>query len=378
MRIFFSLLFCCLFSSLSFAARPLSESAKFSLITCSPGTELYNCFGHSALHLSDPANGIELVYNYGTFDFDTPNFGLKFIQGKLEYALSRAPFGPFMQTYVYEERGVYEQEILLSAEKKQALFDALEARFNSPDRYYMYDFFYDNCATQIRDLGQLLYAEDFILPQADSSRSFRSYLAEYTAPSPWLDLGIKVILGRGADKRPSVSEQMFLPDYLAQHLTNSQTPAGPFLGEKKELLPWPAAHQESIKDHYPLLLFTLLAALFFAIAFVFPNYAYVADRLLLAVVGLAGAFLCFMWWGTDHAATQWNLNILWLSPLYLPLLFGLKKVKTNKFFALLHGLLLLSYLLALLNWLIAWQAYPLSLLPIFAYLSYRLYVYKWA
>ena len=378
MRIFFLLCFLSFFYTASFAAPKLSEKAKFSLITCSPGTEVYSLFGHSALHLSDPDQGIELVYNYGTFDFNTPNFTAKFIRGKLEYALSRAHFGPFMQTYIYEKRGAYEQEILLSAEKKQALFDALEARFNSPDRYYMYDFFYDNCATQIRDLGQLLYAEEFRLPKADSSRSFRSYLAEYTAPSPWLDLGIKVILGRGADKCPSVSEQMFLPDYLAQHLTNSQTPAGPFLGKKKALLPWPPVHEPSLKDHYPLLLFTLLAAFCFALAIIRPQYAYVVDCLLLAVAGLAGAFLCFMWWGTDHAATQWNLNILWLSPFYLPLLFGLKKIKTNKFFGGLHAILLLSYALALLNWLIAWQAYPLPLLPIFAYLSYRLYVYKWA
>ena len=69
-------------------AESLSPSAEFSLITVSPGDELYNCFGHSAFLLQDSTNKIFRMYNYGTFDFGDPNFYWNFVRGKLKYMLA--------------------------------------------------------------------------------------------------------------------------------------------------------------------------------------------------------------------------------------------------------------------------------------------------
>src|SRR5689334_4761343 len=47
---------------------------QISLLTCSPGEELYSTFGHSALRVKDSATKTDIIYNYGTFDFDDPDF----------------------------------------------------------------------------------------------------------------------------------------------------------------------------------------------------------------------------------------------------------------------------------------------------------------
>ena len=64
-------------------AFPLSKEAEISILTCSPGTELYSLFGHTAIRVYDSSNHTDLVFNYGTFDFSTPHFYLKYAQEML-------------------------------------------------------------------------------------------------------------------------------------------------------------------------------------------------------------------------------------------------------------------------------------------------------
>ena len=66
-----------------------SPSLQVSLITCGPGEELYSKFGHSALRIRDVSQGFDVIYNYGLFDFNAPNFYLNFVKGKLRYFLGK-------------------------------------------------------------------------------------------------------------------------------------------------------------------------------------------------------------------------------------------------------------------------------------------------
>ncbi len=150
---FFSFIFVWWLTAISAnAANKLSDSAVLSLITCSPGTELYSVFGHSAIRISDPVNGIDSIYNYGTFDFNTPNFYLQFSRGKLDYILDRQYWPFFQYEYLLTNRWIKEQVLLLNQSYKQKLYDALEVNYQPQNRSYRYDFFYDNCATRIRDI----------------------------------------------------------------------------------------------------------------------------------------------------------------------------------------------------------------------------------
>ena len=125
----------------------LSDSAYASLITCGPGDEFYTTFGHSAIRINDSVNNIDVVYNYGTFDFDTPHFYWKFARGRLNYCLSRSSFDNFMFEYSMEGRAVWEQRLRLTSQELNNLFIALETNYMPQYRYYLYDFFRDNCAT---------------------------------------------------------------------------------------------------------------------------------------------------------------------------------------------------------------------------------------
>ena len=125
-------------------AQKLSDSAFASLITCGPGNDFYTTFGHTALRICDSARKTDIVFNYGTFDFNTPHFYLKFSRGILQYQLSISHFNSFMAEYVYEGRAVSEQRLLLTQEELERLYDALMENYLPKNRYYPYDFCIDN------------------------------------------------------------------------------------------------------------------------------------------------------------------------------------------------------------------------------------------
>ncbi|MBC8110331.1 MAG: DUF4105 domain-containing protein, partial [Verrucomicrobia bacterium] len=200
----------------SLAAQNLSENAQISLITIAPGDELYSGFGHSALHVYDPNTGMDKSYNYGTFDFRAKGFYVKFVRGQLDYMLSVGELG---RELIYwgeaENRQVTQQILNLSAEQKNRLYQFLEKNALPENKFYRYDFFYDNCSTRIRDALQKTIGESLKFnPTTDKEKSFRDLTDEYLLPTKkWEDLGIDVALGLRTDKIATPYEYMFLPDY---------------------------------------------------------------------------------------------------------------------------------------------------------------------
>ena len=193
------------------------------MLTILPGKEIYTMYGHSALRVVIPERNFDNVFNWGVFDFSTPNFGLKFAKGRLDYMLAVYPYDRFMQEYFREQRTVYSQRVnLLPAEKEKLLALALE-NMKPENVAYRYDFFYDNCATRVRDIlensveGSLTLSEN----KRRENPSFRELIDNYQKPYRWLDLGIDLLLGMPADKRAGASEQMFLPDFLMSNLSDA-------------------------------------------------------------------------------------------------------------------------------------------------------------
>ena len=62
-----------------------SSHIRISLLTCTPGEELYSTFGHSAIRVTDSISKTDVVFSYGNFEFTDNSFYLKFIRGKLPY-----------------------------------------------------------------------------------------------------------------------------------------------------------------------------------------------------------------------------------------------------------------------------------------------------
>lgn len=353
----------------SFAAPTVSDNARFTILTCSPGPDLYSLFGHTAIRFEDHQDGrmVDVVYNYGTFDFQTDNFYLKFATGKLPYMLSKANFGLFQSEYLMFGRGIYEQEIILSQAEKQKLYDLLEENYKPENRTYRYDFFYDNCSTRVRDIIVKALQHDaefsYVYPR---EITFRQAIQTYLDYQPWSDFGIDLALGLPCDRVIGPTQCMFLPDSLLQEFNYAFAGDQPIVHQSVELLP---KEYELTKSGMltPLFVLGVCLIIHLLLGWValkrWKNPFQISDRIVFLVTGLVGLLVVFLWFFTDHQATKWNLNILWANPLLLLFAF----VRNPKFSGWRHHFLngyLLLLILVVIFWFLIPQKLPVPAIPL--------------
>ncbi|MBN8668540.1 MAG: DUF4105 domain-containing protein [Chitinophagales bacterium] len=364
-----------LFLGLNVAAQPDSCGIKFSLLTCTPGDELYSSFGHSALRMVNTENGSDLVFNYGTFDFDDPDFYTKFTRGKLLYFVSVDAFPDFMMEYQYFQRGVTEQDLRLTCAEKQKLLYALYENAREENKYYRYDFNYDNCTSRLRDMIWKMTPEKPIVSSiVPAGTSFRNLIHEYLdkGKQQWSKLGIDILLGAPLDKQVTNEEAMFLPDYLMKALDSARVNGEPLVTAKRELLTrGPEAASSFSLD--PALIFTILFILYLFPVFTknkrVKRIGNIMDGLLFGITGLIGILLVFMWWGTDHAMCRNNWNLAWALPTHFIMAFFVTRQKAwvRSYFMVVA---LLSVIL-LVAWFWLPQQLNYGLMPVVALLGFR-------
>lgn len=312
--------------SLSFASPQLSEKSFISLLTCSPGKELYSAFGHSAIRVADPENGIDRTYNYGTFDFDQPDFYSNYAKGRPLFMLSVASTRNFLGAYVYENRSVQEDILNLSQEQKQRMFELLEENYLPENRNYRYDYIYDNCATRIRDLilsvaDNKIIFDTFPAPPAST---FRELMRLYLQPQPWGAFGIDLALSSVIDTPAPPYYRMFLPDYLQKGFEHARFSEGnpPAAVVKSSRVIYTAEPEAPEKFFYtPLVICWSLFFIFLlktTVDFRKQKISFIAlDILLFAVIGIVGVLIAYISFFSDHHAAR-NYNLLWAVPAHLP------------------------------------------------------------
>ena len=330
-KLFFVKLLVILFSlniSYTAAAQTLSPAAKISLLTCGSGEELYSTFGHSAIRVCDTAQNFDIVFNYGTFDFSDPNFYSNFVRGKLNYMLSVQQFNHFISEYMLDERWVYEQTFNLTQEQKQALFNFLVQNSQPENRYYLYDFLFDNCSSRIRDVLLKVFPDQIVFPDRYDGvleqYTFRDLLHSYLNDSPWTKLGIDILLGKRVDREATPGEYMFLPDYLLAAFGRATINQQPLVAESDYLLQTDQTTTGKKPLIVPLIAFIILLVLTIAAYVMHIPFKWI-DFTIFFIVGLLGIFLLFMWFGTDHYVTKYNFNLLWAVPLHAIVAFFLLK-----------------------------------------------------
>ena len=346
--------------TISSSAQPHSCGIRISLLTCTPGKELYSSFGHSAFRVVDSISNYDLVFNYGTFNFYDPDFYSKFVKGKLLYFVSIDSLNGFLEEYDFFKRGVTEQSLSLSCDEKQKLVSALFENAKEENKYYRYDFNYDNCTTRLRDMlekavGKQLEAKNIVPNPAHTT--FRHLIHSYLdrGGQQWSKLGIDILLGSPLDKKITNREAMFLPDYLMMAFDSSTLHGRPVVDEKKILL----NYFEEYKTKSGITPFPVFAILFLAVAilsFLSHNkwnlFFKIFDFFFFFFVGAIGILVLFMWFGTDHAMCRNNFNLLWALPTHLPITFILfsKRQWINNYFRFIF-----FYTIALL---LAWFFLP--------------------
>jgi Domain of unknown function (DUF4105) len=302
-----------LLRSLSFS----QDSLQISLLSCSPGEELYSTFGHSAFRVRDYKSKRDLVFNYGTFNFREKNFYLKFMQGKLKYLLSVETYEDFVYSYALENRTVYEQRFNLSTDQKSQLYRDLMNNAQPANRAYKYDFFWDNCSTRIRDKLDHAFNQSIVYP-VRKGITFRDYLHRYLVYHPWSKFGIDLILGLPTDAIAHTREAMFLPLEMMQVYDSASINNVPT--NSRSLVIQSAVDQPTLKPWMtPFFASVILLTLILFGRFVFINSltSKIIFNILMVLTGVGGVIIFFLWFISEHTTTDNNLHLIWANPLLL-------------------------------------------------------------
>lgn len=357
-----------LFNPATAQERQLSEDAQISMITIFPGEAPEELFGHSAIRVNDPRQDIDLSFNYGTFEFDS-FFLPKFIYGQLDYFLSVARFSHAVQQYQQRRRPIIEQVLNLKAEQRQDLFDFLLVNAREENRYYRYDFLFDNCSTRIRDAMVSVLGDDIhFAPQPDPGLTFRQLIDLYVDHQPLYDFGIDLLLGGKIDRVAEPWETMFLPDYLMEAFDHATVRIDgkmqPLVSNTEKILR--IDNYEAPKAGIPWA--TVLTWTLFLIGLIttyinFRNRESIQrwlDIPLFLFAGITGLLITFLWFISLHDVTANNLNLLWALPTHLILLPMLYRRSAP---GRRVGLYLAASALLCLVIAIGWLAWPQALHP---------------
>jgi hypothetical protein len=306
----------------------LSSSAKISLMTSEawPGA-VYALFGHTALWVHDDTTGVDAMFNYGFFDPTQPYFIYHFIRGETDYILGVTSYEDFISEYRWKGVKVYEQELNLSDEEVQNLWQALYINSLPENRKYRYNYLYDNCATRPRDMVEKCVQGKIIYPHDNKEQTFRDLIHEHVHPYPWLEFGIDMLVGSEADRPADVREKMFLPMYLMNAfkeamVVKNDTLSYPLVKNTLLILPGNTAilHQKNEKSFFTpftaaliLLFITLVVSVIQIASLNNTTFSKIYDTLLFGIIGIGGIIIFFLLFFSEHPATNPNWNFVWLN-----------------------------------------------------------------
>lgn len=372
---FLLLLFCA-----QAVAQADSSHLRICLLTCSPGAELYSTFGHTAIRVTDSANGIDMVYNYGTFDDRDPNFYVKFTKGIMLYALSNYSYQEFLQEYSYERRSVIEQELLLTGEQKKNLYAALQENAKEENRYYNYYFHTDNCTTRARDMIEQRTGASVIFNNIlpEKPPTYRNLIHTYLdkANQDWSKFGIDLALGNNLDEKVTNKQAMFLPDYLMKGV-EAATADGHQLAKKYQyalqLPPMPPAATVLT----PLFLFSMIFIIIGLLSFgALTNIwarriLHVFDAVFFLCIGIFGILIVTLWAIRVDTVCRDNFNVIWALPTHFFAAFVvyLKRKWLQTYFRVAFGITLLFTL----SWFFIPQQINSAVLPLLGIILMRSY-----
>lgn len=306
--------FCCLFFG-----QPVA-SQQFSVLTCSRGDEIYSTFGHSAIRYKDSMQNIDWVYNYGLFDFQDPNFIPKFCMGKLDYMVGKETMNDFMGQYVYQQREVKEQVLNLQPSQRDSLLSFLEWNILDENKYYRYDFLFNNCATKIIDvIEQNCKGVQMKFYEEEDKKTFREHIHSNAENSvPFIDWGMDMALGMPVDKKSTAREYCFLPEFVAKSMALCQNNGQALVSKEYVLVPETPRIRSSWAWLWSPRTFGFIIFIIMIYIIYKPQaWSNLFYGLFFLLLGIGGLVIGFEWFFTEHSVTKNNLNLLWLNPLFI-------------------------------------------------------------
>ena len=382
-----ALLVLCFFSITKNNAQvQLSVYSEISIVTAGPGEELYEKFGHSAIRIKDPLLKLDLIYNYGVFDFNAPNFYTNFAEGTMYYILARYDFKYFLESYKRDKRWLKQQVLNLNQVEKQQFFNYLENNVLPENATYLYDPFFDNCATKLRDVTNVILNGTVVLnsEKIPNNKTLRALMNQEIYWNTWGNFGINLIAGTILDIKRNQLAYTYLPDYIFKTFKNGkikkQGQLKNLVKREDSLLKFEeASSSPSLFSPFIVFTFILLIVLFITFKDVKNNKrtAYL-DFIIFFITGLMGLILAYLWLFSSHKTAPNNFNVLWaFLPNIVVAFFILKGIAKKWLQKYIIALLICLGIIPLL-WFLRIQVFPIAVIPLLILLFVRyLFIYKY-
>ena len=378
----------CLFSIMQSNAQVnLSVYSEISIVTAGPGEALYEKFGHAAIRIKDPVLNLDLIYNYGVFDFNQPNFLLNFADGKMYYVLARYDFKYFLSSYKKEKRWLKQQVLNLNKTEKQELFLYLENNARIENATYPYDPFFNNCASKLKDITTVILKENVVLnsEKIKDKSTLRELMNQEITWNTWGNFGINLITGRILDQERNQLEYTYLPDYLFKTIKNGKIKRDHKiinLVKREDVLLDFDEISTNTSLFNPLAFFTLLALIVVLITVKdIKNQKRTKwlDFIIFFLTGIVGLILTYFWFFSSHKTAPDNYNVLWAFLPNLIVAFIVTKAIAKKWLQKYLIVLLVCLTIVLILWILELQIFPITAIPILLLLGIRyLFLFKYA
>ena len=364
--------FTLIFFSFKIYANELEDKSRYkiSILSIGEGPSLVDAFGHTAIRIKDAELKNDVVFNFGVYDFNSPNFYSNFVKGRPEYKLGIQNYNNLIQNYIRQKRYIVEHRLNLDQNSIKIIIDLLVEKLNDP--YYIYDYFRDNCTTRAADIVIDKTNNKFKDEKLESETvfSFRNLIHEKINENSWAALGIDLCLGAIIDKKINTRETFFLPENLMNYLDLFEADI-----IKRNIIYSPESkisYQENLPS--PLLVNLILSLIIVAVTifnFKRNKWNKSLDILIFLISGSIGILIIFLWFFSNHFAGAQNFNLLWAFPFNFTLIFAIYKTKIPNWSIGYIKLLIILIILLFLHWITGVQKYNLTLLPIFIALLIR-------
>ena len=361
-----------IFFSLNIYANELENKNRYkiSILSIGEGPSLVDAFGHTAIRVKDAQLKNDIVFNFGVYDFNSPNFYSNFVKGRPEYKLAIQNYSNLIQNYIRQKRYIVEHQLNLDQNSTKIIIDLLVEKLNDP--YYIYDYFRDNCTTRAADIvidkTNNKFKDNKL--ESESILSYRDLIHGKINENSWAALGIDLCLGAIIDKKINTRETFFLPENLMNYLDLYE---GNII--KRNIIYSPES-EISYRENLPSpLLINLILSLIIVVITIFNfksnKWNKSLDTLIFLISGSIGILIIYLWFFSNHFAGAQNFNFLWAFPLNFALIFAIYKNKIPNWSIGYIKLLIILIILLFLHWTTGVQKYNLTLLPIFVALLIR-------
>ena len=343
---------------------------KISILSIGEGPSLVDAFGHTAIRVKDAELKNDVVFNFGVYDFNSPNFYSNFVKGRPEYKLAIQNYSNLIQNYIRQKRYIVEHQLNLDQNSTKIIIDLLVEKLNDP--YYIYDYFRDNCTTRaaniVIDKTNNKFKDDKL--KSEAILTYRDLIHRKINENSWAALGIDLCLGAIIDKKINTRETFFLPENLMNYLDFFEG------GMIKRNIIYSPESEISYRENLPSpLRINLLLSLIIVVITIFNfksnKWNKSLDSLIFLISGSIGILIIYLWFFSTHFAGAQNFNFLWAFPLNFALIFAIYKNKIPNWSIGYIKLLIILIILLFLHWTTGVQKYNLTLLPIFVALLIR-------